>query len=184
MRLNHKTSTLLCGLVWLSSCWKKTTTIIEKCWFLRHNYVVITLYSSIYEKYCLNIWGVKTSIYEVDDVDSCNEWPKTFSQSGAFKNHLRIHLGEKPHHCNQCPKDFSQSFNLKKHLKVHTGEKPFPCNQCPKAFSRSSNLKTHLRIHSGEKAFTWKQCSKAFILSGEKPYHFKWWKTISLQSMS
>ena len=60
-------------------------------------------------------------------------------------------FGAKTYPCNQCPRTFSENGNLKKHLRIHSGEKPYPCNQCPKAFSQAGHLKQHLRIHSGEK---------------------------------
>ena len=62
--------------------------------------------------------------------------------------------------CNQCPKTFSEGGHLKTHLRMHSGENPFPCKKYPKAFSVPSSLKTHLRTHSGKKPFPCKKCLK------------------------
>ena len=87
---------------------------------------------------------------------------KGFLRWRTSEETLKNTLTWKTFPCNWCPKTFSNGGDLKTHLRIHSDEKPFPCNQCPKAFLTGGNLKTHLRTHSGEKPYPCNQCYKAF----------------------
>lgn len=77
--------------------------------------------------------------------------PETANHSksdGAFK-------------CDHCGKLFTRNWYLKQHIKLHLNEKPFACSHCEKRFLNSSNLKQHMRTHSVE--YRCCICNKTYI---------------------
>ena len=69
---------------------------------------------------------------------------KSFSKYGNYKNHNRIHTGEKPFGCDQCDMTFYRSHFLKNHtMKVHGVWTLYKCSQCDSKFSRLQYLKNH-----------------------------------------
>ena len=81
---------------------------------------------------------------------SCEVCDKTFTQLSSLKTHMYTHKGERRFCCKVCDKKFTQSSSLRDHVRIHTGERPFICNVCDKAFTKSFNLTAHTRIHTGE----------------------------------
>lgn len=41
----------------------------------------------------------------------------------------------------------SKRFNFKQHLKIHTGEKPFTCNICSRSFRQKAHMVKHVTTH-------------------------------------
>ncbi|XP_071986998.1 uncharacterized protein [Engystomops pustulosus] len=116
-----------------------------------------------------------------DNIYTCLDCGKCFTQQGALLMHQRDHMEEKSFPCAHCGKGFKKKSNLIQHLKIHTGEKPFLCSDCGKSFTRKADLIKHQRIHTGEKPFPCPECGKCFTQisalirhrrfhSGEKPF--------------
>ena len=54
----------------------------------------------------------------------------------------------KAYSCRYCKKIFINKGHWKEHERIHTGEKPYSCKYCPKAFKQSSGLTRHELIHT------------------------------------
>uniref|UniRef100_A0A8C5PFC1 C2H2-type domain-containing protein n=1 Tax=Leptobrachium leishanense TaxID=445787 RepID=A0A8C5PFC1_9ANUR len=110
-------------------------------------------------------------VHTLEQLFSCSEGGKHFTDSSAVKKHHKIHPGIVPFKFPECGKCFSHATNLAKHKRIHTGEKPFKCDECGKCFTLASSLVAHKRIHTGEKPFTCGECGKCFTHASSLAKH-------------
>ncbi|CAI5799028.1 finger 79-like [Podarcis lilfordi] len=92
----------------------------------------------------------------------CKRCAKTFTRCADLIKHRLVHSAKRPFRCRTCGKRFKLRADLDKHGKVHSDEAPFPCHLCPKRFKRTSCLVKHLRIHTQEKPFACAHCARRF----------------------
>ena len=100
----------------------------------------------------------------------------------SVKDHVRIHMNEKPFICGVCTKAFSNQSNLNSHLARHYDNRPFECDVCNLTFKLKSSLNSHKKRHYQEKRFTCDICGKKvftgsalkqhrFSHTDERPFH-------------
>ena len=85
-----------------------------------------------------------------------SQFDMPFPQNSAFKNHMRIHIGERLYQCIQCGKAFFSCtipIIKRKLMLIHMDERPYKGRYCEKAFSSNSYFKTHMWINNEERPY-------------------------------
>uniref|UniRef100_A0A8C5SJV9 Uncharacterized protein n=1 Tax=Laticauda laticaudata TaxID=8630 RepID=A0A8C5SJV9_LATLA len=72
---------------------------------------------------------------------------KTLTNPNSLNRFPVCNPEEEWYECSHCGKGFNKAKYWKQHQKIHTGEKPYKCSHCGKCFNQSGNLKTQ-RIHT------------------------------------
>ncbi|KAM7361405.1 uncharacterized protein ACRADG_011725 [Cochliomyia hominivorax] len=114
-------------------------------------------------------------------VYKCEFCDNTYTEKTKYKNHIKLHIKNKPHECEICKKRFSTTPQLSRHMNSHTGNRPYSCQYCDARFGDPSTKIKHERIHTNERPYKCNFCNKAFAYSnvlkvhlmthtGEKPY--------------
>lgn len=105
--------------------------------------------------------------------NQCSVCTRILANPASLKQHMRLHLGEKPFKCRYCDKTSATMCNILTHERTHTNERPYKCLVCAADFSSSSNLKTHMRIHSGDRPFRCNICDRRFVTSNALTTHLR-----------
>ncbi|XP_016963229.1 zinc finger protein 879 [Drosophila biarmipes] len=100
----------------------------------------------------------KGDLLETDKNEECDYKPETETIEDIPKRLRAI----EPYNCPYCSKIFKGRTHYKQHLRVHTGERPFKCSQCTNAFKTLGALHGHLRTHTKERPLSCPHCPTAF----------------------
>ncbi|CAL4079130.1 unnamed protein product [Meganyctiphanes norvegica] len=93
----------------------------------------------------------------------CEICGKVFLHASNFKQHEKLHTGEKPLKCELCNYATRYTTHLKEHhISVHSLEKPFACEVCSQKFTAARHLQKHMLIHATEKSFECTECDKKY----------------------
>ena len=88
----------------------------------------------------------------------CNKYIK-FHNNNDFKNHLKLHTGERKYKCVTCDKSFVSQSRLTYHKQnVHDPPK-YQCSFCDKPFRSKVSYERHILVHSDEKPHQCEYCS-------------------------
>ncbi|KAM6466256.1 uncharacterized protein PHA67_012148 isoform 2-T2 [Liasis olivaceus] len=77
------------------------------------------------------------------------------------------------YHCDVCGKDIKYQSNFREHQRIHTGERPYQCKRCEKTFTRCADLIKHRLVHSAQRPFRCRICGKRFKLQADLDKHGK-----------
>ncbi|XP_030033845.2 zinc finger protein 573 isoform X7 [Manduca sexta] len=102
----------------------------------------------------------------------CAECDKIFKKRTLLYLHFKAtHTDD--HRCKECNKRFSTKRHLREHLSIHLGQRPLECSVCQKTFSRHRSLRKHLSIHNNSKKFVCQTCTKLFVEKKKLALHIQ-----------
>lgn len=79
----------------------------------------------------------------------CDIYNKALSQSIAYRNHRRLHMGKSFIYV-VCRKDFRTNTALNFHFRIHTKKRPYVCEVCNEEFSYKDALEIYLCTRANE----------------------------------
>ena len=131
---------------------------VDKC---NQNIIIANLYDHI-------IFGHFGDQYKL----KCDQCDFKTTTSSKLKNHLMMHLDERPFKCRDCSKTFRTNSQLTEHsLIVHSKQQTISCNECLAAFTTQSQLNKHKQSKHSNILVSCCHCEKTFSSSQSLKAH-------------
>ncbi|RZF32812.1 hypothetical protein LSTR_LSTR011458 [Laodelphax striatellus] len=117
--------------------------------------------------------------------NECTICMESFSKPAAYRQHMRLHAGEKPFNCKECGKSYAEISYLKRHILSHASENQNFCSICNTKFADVASLREHVQSHAsgGAKPHSCMVCGKLYtrltILKRHIMSHFEDSNTIN-----
>ena len=93
----------------------------------------------------------------------CDQCEFKTTTSSKLKNHLMMHLDERPFKCRDCEKTFRTNSQLTEHsLIVHSKQQTISCHECLAAFTTQSQLNKHKQTKHSNILVSCSLCEKTF----------------------
>lgn len=94
----------------------------------------------------------------------CDQCDFKATSSSKLKNHIMLHIDERPIKCNHCEKSFRNNPQLNEHVKLlHSKTQLFPCIGCGLSFYSNAQLSKHTQVKHSNEIFSCHLCEKTFM---------------------
>ena len=104
----------------------------------------------------------------------CDQCNFTTTTSSKLKNHLMMHLDERPFKCRDCEKTFRTNSQLTEHSSIlHSKEQTISCDECLATFNTQSQLNKHKQIKHSNVIVSCHLCEKTFSSSQGLKAHIR-----------
>jgi len=97
---------------------------------------------------------------------NCDQCDFKATSTSKLKNHIMLHIDERPFKCSHCDKSFRNNSQLLEHVQIlHSKAQPFSCIDCGQSFYTRAQLCKHSQTKHSNKIFSCQSCEKTFMSS-------------------
>eukprot|EP00092_Neocalanus_flemingeri_P017907 GFUD01019373.1.p1 GENE.GFUD01019373.1~~GFUD01019373.1.p1 ORF type:complete len:658 (-),score=96.97 GFUD01019373.1:433-2406(-) len=94
----------------------------------------------------------------------CDQCDFKATSTTKLKNHIMLHIDERPLKCPHCEKSFRNNPQLIEHVTIlHSKNQPFSCTDCGLSFYSNAQLSKHTQTKHSNEIFSCQRCEKTFM---------------------
>jgi len=94
----------------------------------------------------------------------CDQCEFKATSTSKLKNHIMLHIDERPVECPHCDKSFRNNPQLTEHVNIlHSKNQPFSCLDCGLSFYSNAQLSKHTQTKHSNQIFSCQLCEKTFM---------------------
>jgi len=95
---------------------------------------------------------------------NCDQCDFKATSTSKLKNHIMLHIDERPYKCLHCEKSFRNNPQLLEHVNIlHSKTQPFSCIDCGLSFYSNAQLSKHTQAKHSNEIFSCQLCEKTFM---------------------